>query len=71
MTWIKIAKTPHDCPLPSAYEAYANGYTVGSQWQCDGCGQVWDLSYDWGSPFFMPTKDKVYVEATIKKEVLP
>ena len=73
MTWVDIAQTLHDCPLPNAKQAGNAGYPVNSVWKCDDCGQMWGLHYDgeYSFNYFFMRRGKVYVDATIKKEVLP
>lgn len=52
MSWVKIIPPPappHYCerPGPSARREYGAG--VGSEWQCEDCKAVWELTNDDGA----------------------
>lgn len=42
MTWIKKAKKIHSCRMPILWP----WIRVGSEWQCDACGQIYILQLE-------------------------
>ena len=43
MGWIHAPETLHNCVLPKPRVVYAEGYPIGSIWECDICSQHWEL----------------------------
>ena len=69
MTWIEVAKTHHECKTPNAYLAKRKGYTAGSVWRCDECGQQWQLWFGYDVDYFLRYGEEVLVDARVKADI--
>lgn len=61
MGWTKVGQVLHDCPKPTRREIRRAGFPIGSEWTCDGCGQVWEYCYPYGEDRLVLDRSGPYV----------